>query len=106
MKKKGNHKDSKETPPENIKPGDQFAYPADEDIYNNANELEDVDVDDLTRKKTPNVPADEMNEKDFNEDVSGDDLDVPGSEDDDENEEVGSEDEENNSYSIGGEKKD
>ena len=37
---------------------------------------------------------------------SGKDLDVPGSEDDDENEEVGSEDEENNSYSIGGEKKD
>ena len=37
---------------------------------------------------------------------SGKDLDVPGSEEDDDNEEVGSEDEENNSYSIGGEKKD
>lgn len=33
---------------------------------------------------------------------SGDDLDVPGSELDDENESIGSEDEENNSYSIGG----
>ncbi len=37
---------------------------------------------------------------------SGKDLDVPGSEDDDDNEEIGAEDEENNSYSIGGEKKD
>jgi len=34
--------------------------------------------------------------------VSGDDLDVPGSEDDDTNEEIGEEDEENNYYSLGG----
>jgi hypothetical protein len=32
--------------------------------------------------------------------VSGKDLDVPGSEDDDANEEIGEEDEENNSYSL------
>jgi len=32
--------------------------------------------------------------------VSGSDLDVPGSEDDDANEEIGEEDEENNSYSL------
>ena len=38
------------------------------------------------------------------EDVSGRDLDVPGSEDDDENEDVGEEDEENNSYSLGGDR--
>jgi len=38
-------------------------------------------------------------------DLSGDDLDVPGSEEDDANEEVGEEDEENNSYSIGADKK-
>jgi len=35
-------------------------------------------------------------------DFSAQDLDIPGSELDDENEEVGSEDEENNSYSLGG----
>lgn len=35
-------------------------------------------------------------------DFSGQDLDVPGTEDDDAQEEIGSEDEENNSYSIGG----
>ena len=37
-------------------------------------------------------------------DFTGNDLDVPGSEDDDSQEEVGSEDEENNSYSIGGDR--
>jgi hypothetical protein len=35
-------------------------------------------------------------------DFSGNDLDVPGVEDDDQQESVGSEDEENNSYSLGG----
>ena len=43
-----------------------------------------------------------VTEKDFNDDLSGGDLDVPGSELDDEEEKIGSEDEENNSYSIGG----
>jgi len=37
-------------------------------------------------------------------DFAGDDLDVPGSEEDDAQEAVGSEDEENNSYSIGGDR--
>jgi hypothetical protein len=41
-----------------------------------------------------------------NANVSGSDLDVPGSEDDDENEEIGEEDEENNSYSLQDEKED
>lgn len=36
------------------------------------------------------------------DDVSGRDLDVPGSEDDDDMEELGEEDEENNYYSLGG----
>ena len=34
--------------------------------------------------------------------LTGDDLDIPGSEDDDANEEIGEEDEENNYYSLGG----
>jgi hypothetical protein len=37
-------------------------------------------------------------------DMAGKDLDIPGSELDDENESIGSEDEENNSYSIGGDR--
>ena len=39
---------------------------------------------------------------DFSDDVSGKDLDVPGSEPDDESELKGTEDEENNYYSLGG----
>ena len=41
-------------------------------------------------------------EKESNDDVSGSNLDIPGSELDDEQENVGNEDEENNYYSIGG----
>jgi hypothetical protein len=47
--------------------------------------------------------GDSLNEKD---DVSGEDLDVPGATDDDDDEELGEEDEENNSYSLGGDRKD
>jgi hypothetical protein len=38
--------------------------------------------------------------------LSGGDLDVPGSEDDDQSELIGGEDEENNSYSLGSENED
>jgi hypothetical protein len=47
--------------------------------------------------------GDPLNE---NVEASGDDLDVPGANDDDDNEEIGEEDEENNSYSLGGDRKD
>jgi hypothetical protein len=40
-----------------------------------------------------------LNEKGFTNSHSGRDLDVPGSEDDDEDEDIGEEDEENNAYS-------
>ncbi len=40
------------------------------------------------------------------EEVSGKDLDVPGQEDDDMNEDIGEEDEENNEYSLGGDNHD
>jgi len=36
--------------------------------------------------------------------ISGRDLDIPGAEDDDDNEDLGEEDEENNSYSLGADK--
>jgi len=51
--------------------------------------LDDVDND-----------GDPLNEETFGDDFSGEDLDVPGSEDDDLDEEIGEEDEENNPYSI------
>lgn len=44
--------------------------------------------------------GDPLNEDSFGREVSGDDLDVPGSDQDDEEEAIGDEDEENNSYSI------
>lgn len=77
-------------------------YPPAEDIYNNAIEEVDIDPSDLLKNKTPNEKAGNWNEMNFEENSSGDDLDVPGSELDDEQESIGNEDEENNYYSIGG----
>lgn len=80
------------------------AYAADEDIYYNCQEEKDINPEDLSRIKKPtlNFKAGKMNEKDFEDDFSGSDLDIPGSELDDELEMIGSEDEENNYYSLGG----
>lgn len=47
-----------------------------------------------------------LNENSSDDIASGSELDVPGSEEDDYDEALGEEDEENNSYSLGGEKKD
>jgi hypothetical protein len=77
-------------------------YPPSEDIYNQETKEADLDPDDLTRKKAPNEKPWDWNEKKFEQDVSGGDLDIPGSELDDAQERIGSEDEENNHYGIGG----
>ena len=74
-------------------------YPASEDIYNNAEEEEDIDVDDLTKHKRRNEKPDALNEKTFDEDMTGEDLDVPGNADDESDMGNGKEDEENNYYS-------
>ena len=54
----------------------------------------------LSRAKLDNTDEDGtlLNEKSTADDLSGSDLDVPGSEDDDDNEDIGEEDEENNHY--------
>lgn len=100
MEKKGGNskKDDKNKVP------DSLLYPPSEDIYNKFHKESDINPEDITKKKIPVEINNkrEWNEKDFEEDVSGGDLDVPGSELDDEREEVGCEDEENNHYSIGG----
>ncbi len=77
-------------------------YPVNEDIYNHDKEEQDIDPENITKLKSNNQKVGTRNEKDFEEDMSGDDLDVPGSDLDDEQEIVGSEDEENNYYSLGG----
>ncbi|MFA7273852.1 MAG: hypothetical protein WC044_08280 [Crocinitomicaceae bacterium] len=78
------------------------SYPASEDIYLQAKEEKDLNPENKALKKTPNEKSGVANEKSFEDDKSGDDLDVPGSELDDQQESIGSEDEENNYYSLGG----
>jgi hypothetical protein len=46
--------------------------------------------------------GDPLNERSSANAISGSDLDVPGADDDNENEDIGEEDEENNPYSLGG----
>ena len=55
---------------------------------------------------TTDFDGDHLNESSFGEEQSGSDLDIPNSESDDLNENIGEEDEENNSYSLGGERHD
>jgi hypothetical protein len=79
-------------------------YPESEDIYNKFDKEFDIDPENIAKKKEI-IKIDKnatWNEKNFNQDKSGNDLDVPGSELDDDQENIGSEDEENNVYSIGG----
>ena len=56
--------------------------------------LHDAELDNRDEDGTP------LNEKSSSNSKMGEDLDVPGSGDDDENEDIGEEDEENNSYSL------
>jgi len=78
-------------------------YPAGEDIFSKSKEEGNINPEDIskTKESSDNSKAGKSNEKDFVEDQSGSDLDVPGSELDDEQEKIGSEDEENNYYSLG-----
>ncbi|MEO6490667.1 MAG: hypothetical protein ABIO04_12060 [Ferruginibacter sp.] len=62
-------------------------------IIGDSNNLKRSKLDNLDEDGTP------LNEKSSSDDLSGNDLDIPGAEDDDENELIGEEDEENNSYS-------
>lgn len=64
---------------------------------------EDESIDDASLDNT-DEDGDMLNENTTGDTESGDELDVPGSEEDDENEAIGEEDEENNSYSLGGER--
>lgn len=75
-------------------------YPPGEDIYAQGKQTE-IDPEDTSKIKA-DIDYGKFNEKTFNQDKSGSDLDIPGSELDDQQEAIGSEDEENNGYSIGG----
>jgi len=73
-------------------------YPASDDIYNHESKQENIDLEEISTDETI-IPKD--HEWKQNSDKLGNDLDIPGSELDDEQEEIGSEDEENNFYSEG-----
>ena len=77
-------------------------YPQSDDIFNHSKEETEINPEDISKVKSANEKEGTKNEKNFQDDVSGSDLDIPGSELDDLQENVGSEDEENNYYSIGG----
>ncbi len=76
-------------------------YPSEEDIYKQDKKVVPENTD-ISLNRAPNNFKTTWNEKSFEDDMSGDDLDVPGSELDDQQESLGSEDEENNYYSLGG----
>jgi hypothetical protein len=76
-------------------------YPATEDMFQSSREASEIDPDDITHTKAPNEEPGTNNEKSSEDEPFGGDLDVPGSELDDEREKDGNEDEENNSYSLG-----
>jgi hypothetical protein len=84
-------------------------YPASDDIYSRFKKDELIDPEEAAEMQDSMDKAKvyTRNEKDFDVDVSGyrsvgDGLDVPGSELDNQQENIGSEDEENNYYSLGG----
>ena len=79
-------------------------YPADEDIYSKFEEEKELNPEDILNTKAPigNYKSGTRSEKHYNDDLTFSDLDIPGSELDDQQEDIGSEDEENNYYSIGG----
>ncbi|MGA7720401.1 MAG: hypothetical protein WCA84_04415 [Ignavibacteriaceae bacterium] len=85
---------------ENTFPG-YSTYPNRDDIYNKDKE-EDLNPEETSRIKKPYKRPGKKKEKNIMEDATGSDLDVPGSESDEMEENEGSEDEENNYYSLGG----
>jgi hypothetical protein len=74
-------------------------YPASEDLYARSKEEADIDPENSLKKKDPNADPLSWNEKDFSDDMTAEDLDIPGNEEDQEENASGSEDEENNYYS-------
>ena len=77
-------------------------YPDNEDIYKKEKKKKNINPDDNSEVKEEIVKDKEWNEKGFEDDMAGGDLDIPGAELDDPDEAIGEEDEENNYYSLGG----
>jgi len=80
------------------------SYPEGDDIFSRYQEEQDLNPEDISENKALNTENRSGSRTNLHENdgLSGNDLDVPGSELDDDQEEIGSEDEENNYYSLGG----
>lgn len=76
-------------------------YPGNEDIYKNFQEEEEINPEDTSKTKDPKN-SNTIRSNDLDDEYSENDLDIPGSELDDLQEDIASEDEENNYYSLGG----
>ncbi|MDI9363902.1 MAG: hypothetical protein QM541_03050 [Flavobacterium sp.] len=78
-------------------------YPVEDDIYNQSRLQKNINPEDVSTHKS-SIPKHlrHNNAYNFGDEMSGDDLDIPGAELDDLDEAIGSEDEENNYYSLGG----
>jgi hypothetical protein len=84
-----------------INMGTQNDIPRDEKVaFETSEEVQNTDDDNDVRRTALDNEDFEREELNESFDRSGKDLDIPGSEEDDVNEEIGEEDEENNSYSI------
>lgn len=103
MKDKSSNTNQENSTAENILPG-YPEYSACDDIYNQYLEEIDIDPEDISAKKAPvDVSIVGTNrQKNLSDLEYFSNLDVPGSELDDIQENIGSEDEENNYYSLGG----
>lgn len=82
------------------------SFPAKDDIYNEYHKENIVDIDETSKGNRDVGTLENPNEFGFQDIISDSDLDIPGSELDNQQEEIGSEDEENNYYSIGGDNHD
>lgn len=76
-------------------------YNKEEDIYSKYKEEKNVDPEDITQEKKANTDINLESKNELDSNQSCNDLDIPGSELDDEMEAIGCEDEENNYYSLG-----
>jgi len=85
---------------ENAANGDDIISQQGKQLRNRDNE--DSEENNLHRAQLDNTDdeGDLLNEVSTETNYSGSDLDIPGSEDDDELEDIGEEDEENNGYSV------
>ncbi|MEP7251885.1 MAG: hypothetical protein ABI683_05875 [Ginsengibacter sp.] len=79
-----------------------------EDLRRTANDMPTEDDENLRRAALDNTDddGDNLNEGSFKNNITATGLDVPGADQDDEDEEIGEEDEENNEYSLGGDNHD